>query len=198
MDVARSVFAEKGIDPATIDDITERADVGKGTFYYHFKNKEEIILAIFESDSDTYTGEWDNADIPSLQRFVNIIRDVVLMWQDCKFFKKEMVTLVANDPALKSAYQQLNQTIVTKARKLFADLLQDGMLDPQTTPIMFEPILVISTLIANHWLTYLDLNDQPLTLENLQKGADLILMVWQPYMTKKALAELAQLKAGQE
>ena len=40
---ARAVFAEKGLDLATIDDITERADVGKGTFYYHFKNKGKLV-----------------------------------------------------------------------------------------------------------------------------------------------------------
>ena len=28
---------------ATIDDITEGADVGKGTFYYHFRNKETLV-----------------------------------------------------------------------------------------------------------------------------------------------------------
>jgi AcrR family transcriptional regulator len=40
---AKAVFAEKGLDLTTIDDITERADVGKGTFYYHFKNKEKLV-----------------------------------------------------------------------------------------------------------------------------------------------------------
>jgi AcrR family transcriptional regulator len=40
---ARAVFAEKGLDLATIDNITERADVGKGTFYNHFHNKEYLI-----------------------------------------------------------------------------------------------------------------------------------------------------------
>ena len=40
---AREVFAEKGMDLTSIDDITRRADVGKGTFYYHFKNKERLI-----------------------------------------------------------------------------------------------------------------------------------------------------------
>ncbi len=43
LDAARNVFAEKGLDLSTIDDITERADVGKGTFYYHFKNKAGVI-----------------------------------------------------------------------------------------------------------------------------------------------------------
>ncbi|UCF31153.1 MAG: TetR/AcrR family transcriptional regulator [bacterium] len=40
---ARELFAEKGIDLTTIDEITQRADVGKGTFYYHFSDKNEII-----------------------------------------------------------------------------------------------------------------------------------------------------------
>jgi AcrR family transcriptional regulator len=43
MEAARAVFAEKGLDLATIDEITERADVGKGTFYYHFSNKDELV-----------------------------------------------------------------------------------------------------------------------------------------------------------
>lgn len=46
LDAARSLFAEKGLDLTTIDDITERADVGKGTFYYHFKNKEGLLKVL--------------------------------------------------------------------------------------------------------------------------------------------------------
>lgn len=43
LDAAKGLFAEKGMDLTTIDDITERADVGKGTFYYHFKNKSGLV-----------------------------------------------------------------------------------------------------------------------------------------------------------
>jgi len=43
LDAAKGLFAEKGLDFTTIDNITERADVGKGTFYYHFKNKEGLL-----------------------------------------------------------------------------------------------------------------------------------------------------------
>lgn len=42
INAAREVFSEKGL-VATIDDITERADVARGSFYYHFKNKERLI-----------------------------------------------------------------------------------------------------------------------------------------------------------
>jgi AcrR family transcriptional regulator len=35
-----------GYDAVTIQKITERADVGLGTFYVHFKNKEDIVWVI--------------------------------------------------------------------------------------------------------------------------------------------------------
>ncbi|MFH1144298.1 MAG: TetR/AcrR family transcriptional regulator [Candidatus Eisenbacteria bacterium] len=49
LSAAREVFAERGMDLTSIDDITRRADVGKGTFYYHFKNKERLIRELVRS-----------------------------------------------------------------------------------------------------------------------------------------------------
>jgi AcrR family transcriptional regulator len=49
LDAARVVFAEKGMDLTRIDEISERADVGKGTFYYHFKGKPQIIKELIKN-----------------------------------------------------------------------------------------------------------------------------------------------------
>lgn len=49
LNAAREMFAEKGFDSTTIDDITERADVGKGTFYYHFTDKEDLIADLVKA-----------------------------------------------------------------------------------------------------------------------------------------------------
>lgn len=45
---ALGVFSEKTIDAATVEEITEKADVGKGTLYQHFADKEEIVLTLVE------------------------------------------------------------------------------------------------------------------------------------------------------
>ena len=45
---AKVVFAEKGMDLTRIDEISERADVGKGTFYYHFKGKAQIVRELIK------------------------------------------------------------------------------------------------------------------------------------------------------
>jgi len=52
MQAALALFSEKGIEGTSINDITERADLGKGTFYRHFKTKEEIAVALVEEAVD--------------------------------------------------------------------------------------------------------------------------------------------------
>lgn len=43
---AERVMAQKGIEATTIQEITEAADVGFGSFYNHFESKEAIVEAI--------------------------------------------------------------------------------------------------------------------------------------------------------
>ncbi|HIJ54260.1 MAG TPA: TetR/AcrR family transcriptional regulator [Planctomycetes bacterium] len=45
---ALDVFAEKSVDAATVEEITEKADVGKGTLYEHFADKEDIVIKLVE------------------------------------------------------------------------------------------------------------------------------------------------------
>jgi AcrR family transcriptional regulator len=39
---------ERGWDGVTVQDVCERADVGRSTFYVHFADKEELLLSGFE------------------------------------------------------------------------------------------------------------------------------------------------------
>ena len=46
-DTAIKMFAEKGYDAVTVDDICEKTRVGKSTFYNLFKSKDQIIIEEF-------------------------------------------------------------------------------------------------------------------------------------------------------
>jgi len=48
LDAALAVFTEMGVDAASIEKITEKADVGKGTFYRHFADKQQLLQALIE------------------------------------------------------------------------------------------------------------------------------------------------------
>lgn len=48
-DALISLILEKGYDTVTIEEITDRADLGRTTFYLHFRDKEELLLQAVES-----------------------------------------------------------------------------------------------------------------------------------------------------
>jgi AcrR family transcriptional regulator len=52
LDGAQALFAERGLG-ATLNDVAHRADVGVGTVYRHFPDKELLIDALFEQRIDT-------------------------------------------------------------------------------------------------------------------------------------------------
>ncbi len=48
LDAAIEVFAERGFHHARISDIARRAGVADGTIYLYFRNKDDVLLSIFE------------------------------------------------------------------------------------------------------------------------------------------------------
>lgn len=52
IEVARQLFAYKGVENTTMNDIAAASDKGRRTIYTYFKNKKEIYNAVIERESD--------------------------------------------------------------------------------------------------------------------------------------------------
>ena len=54
---AWELFLEKGYDATTVNEIIERSQTSRGSFYHHFRGKEDLIFSLayfFDNDYD----EW--------------------------------------------------------------------------------------------------------------------------------------------
>ena len=56
VDAVRALLRQRRADEINIEDITQRAGVAKGTFYTHFKRKEDVISVIA---MQCYAVMWD-------------------------------------------------------------------------------------------------------------------------------------------
>jgi AcrR family transcriptional regulator len=83
---AMRMFAEKGFAEATVEDITNAADVGKGTFFNYFPSKEHLLIAF----SDMQLGK--------LERFVEAARSG---HEPMRAFFRTMSQQMTADPAKK-------------------------------------------------------------------------------------------------
>jgi AcrR family transcriptional regulator len=52
LDASARLIAERGYRGTTVDDIVAASSLSKGTFYWHFKSKEDLLLAVLEDRID--------------------------------------------------------------------------------------------------------------------------------------------------
>ena len=57
LDAAIRVFARKGFYNSTISDVAKVAEVAEGTIYLYFKNKDDLLISIFEQSMDLFVQE---------------------------------------------------------------------------------------------------------------------------------------------
>ncbi len=79
LDAAIQVFAEKGFHQATMDDVAERAELGKGTLYYYFHSKDEILLQLLENNTREFFDEILHS-VTAEKNLIQMIRKVLLFY----------------------------------------------------------------------------------------------------------------------
>ncbi len=76
VDVARQLFAKKGIEATTMNDIAVASKKGRRTLYTYFKSKEDVYLAVIESEQDRLSQEMRKVaikNIPPDEKILEII-----------------------------------------------------------------------------------------------------------------------------
>lgn len=76
LEAAMVVFARSGIDKARMDDIVEESGLSKGTLYWYFKSKDDIIIAILENLFEREFVDLEplaHADIPASDKLIKIV-----------------------------------------------------------------------------------------------------------------------------
>ena len=61
VDVARQLFAKKGVEDTTMNDIAQASKKGRRTLYTYFKSKEQIYMTVVESELEMLSTQMEKA-----------------------------------------------------------------------------------------------------------------------------------------
>jgi AcrR family transcriptional regulator len=62
---AAALFGERGYDAVSLEDVADRLDVTKGSLYYYFASKDELVTAAIETLGNEWTARLEG--LPALQ-----------------------------------------------------------------------------------------------------------------------------------
>ncbi len=87
LEVARELFAHKGLEATTMNDIAAASGRGRRTLYTYFRNKEEIYYAVIEEELERLSEKMDEVAVMDVEpeekiftliyTHLSIIRDTV-------------------------------------------------------------------------------------------------------------------------
>lgn len=91
LDAAATLFIQKGVSKTTLNDIAARAGMTRGAVYWHFDNKDNVILALWERNASAIHQEF----VQKMQ--LGETSDPAASFRDTI---NTMVQTVANEPQL--------------------------------------------------------------------------------------------------
>ncbi|MGZ3429252.1 MAG: TetR/AcrR family transcriptional regulator [Polyangia bacterium] len=98
LDAAKRVFARRGYAAANIADICKEARVARGTIYQYFRNKRDVLIALFDDVAARVAQVL--ADRPAVAVPRGTPLDVDLIAQFCRARLREMLAAVFADEAI--------------------------------------------------------------------------------------------------
>lgn len=124
MSAAMELFSTRGYAETTVEDITEAADVGKGTFFNYFPTKDAVLLAIFDSVRQKFVeleaSAANIADVPSsLRKFAHSFLNTMV--RSPKIIRN-MFGLALTDPVMGQRFE----VVLRQARQAIIALLEHG------------------------------------------------------------------------
>ncbi len=185
IDCAIHLFNEKGTKAVSTNHIATAAGISPGNLYYHFRNKEGIILAIFEqmdvcgaSQYQSIIDSYPSGTMESLEQTFIMIQK--FNWR-YRFFKRELTALIMNDALLKKRFHATNSQTKEMIRFAINDGIANGAfkpLDVSTKDHLVDAIW----LVALFWLNYLEVGGEKVNDTTLKRGNSVLHTVLEPYL----------------
>jgi AcrR family transcriptional regulator len=191
IETAIDLFNDRGTKAVTTNHIAQACGISPGNLYYHFRNKEDIIRAIFEQ-MDAYGLEqyrlivdrFQPGSLEAMERTFVMIQEY--NWR-YRFFKRELTALIMSDPLLKERFHQTHHGLLAIVRHSLDSSIALGVLKPLTErerALLSEEIWLVTLF----WLNYLEVGGEEVNERTLRRGIDLLRNMLRPYLLERGPA----------
>lgn len=148
LDIAERLFYAKGYARCTVNEILEEAGIAKGTFYYYFASKEEVLDGVIRR----YTDEV-NSNLEKMRRMTNLPYPMKLMGMFEAMQVEDQIKRVNLDDLHNVENTLLHQKILSRTMAVMTPVLVETILEGEAAgawrcayPVQYMQIFLASAL----------------------------------------------------
>lgn len=148
LDAAEKLFAAKGFDNTSTGDILDAVGIARGTLYYHFRSKEEILDGVIQRMTDQLVGAAAaivrKKDLPVLER---LTKAIMALNVESKIGHEIMVQVHRPQNAL--MHQKMQATLLAGILPILTELIEEGIQQGIFHTRYPESVVEMTILYAN-------------------------------------------------
>ncbi|ARD44486.1 MULTISPECIES: TetR/AcrR family transcriptional regulator [Colwelliaceae] len=192
------LFNEQGERNVTTNHIAADLGISPGNLYYHFRNKEDIILSIYEEYARNLLIETMpevSPDVKPLDAIILYMDVVFQAMMKFRFFYSNLPVLLAKNPLLHDKYVEVQSFIAQRVSELLLSLREAKMMEFSDEDL--PDIVSILRLVNTFWLSFYQTqnNDNEINDAVFYQGVLKILVIIHPYISEGAKSEFLEARA---
>ncbi|WP_140459955.1 MULTISPECIES: TetR/AcrR family transcriptional regulator [Cellulomonas] len=154
LDVSRRLFAEKGFDTTSVEEIASRAGVSKPVVYEHFGGKEGVYAVVVDREIQALTGALTGALEAGGHPKVMVERSALALLSYIEASEDGFRILVRDSPVAQATgtFSSLIGDVATQVEHLLGNQFKKQGLDPRTAPIYAQMLVGMVALTGQWWL----------------------------------------------
>lgn len=126
LDAANELFEQKGFDGTSTNDILETVGIARGTLYYHFKSKEDIMDALIERYTEQLLKKakhiGQDRTIPVHERIIRVVMSL-----NSQGGPSNEVMEHIHQPQNALMHQKIQRAMITVIPPILADIICEGV-----------------------------------------------------------------------
>lgn len=126
LDAADELFRQKGFDGTSTDEILKKVGIARGTLYYHFKSKEDIMNALIERYTvlllEAAQAVASDTSIPVHERIIRAVMALNISSVDGQEVMEHI-----HKPQNALMHQKIQKVIINRVPSILADIIREGI-----------------------------------------------------------------------
>ena len=164
--------------------VAARLGISPGNLYYHFGNKEEIVLHLYERIEVQL--EAVLAPPPGAARTFDEVLgylDAIFahLWQ-FRFFYRDLNSLLREVPGLKERYRGLAGRVLARSRAIFAGMVEPGWMEASDEHL--DLLATNAWIVLTQWFTHRQVVDRRRTIRSsdIREGIRHLVALFSPLL----------------
>jgi len=148
---AEDLFAEKGFDGVSIEEIAKKAEANKSLIYYYFSSKEGLLAGIMQKQLSEFDSIISKIEIKPGSDIKSIVKELISMAINYVDTHENLVKIMQMETLLNLKSPKLNADIITFINPLIEKII--GVLTPffpEPSDISFMDKVICISLIINY------------------------------------------------